>query len=99
MASDGTGAHTAVAGVCHVTMAVAALGRMMAEARFRRWHASTRIIRPGRVRIKRTAQLNVRYRGQPGHYLLMAGFTGFDPRQSSGRIRGTGVTEPWSGWL
>jgi len=35
MASDGTGAHTAVAGVCHVTMAVAALGRMMAEARFR----------------------------------------------------------------
>jgi hypothetical protein len=35
MASDGTGPYTAVARVCHVTMAVAALGRMMAEARFR----------------------------------------------------------------
>ncbi len=38
MAGDGTGAHTAVARICHVTMAVAALGRMMAEDRLRRWH-------------------------------------------------------------
>jgi hypothetical protein len=35
MAGDGTGAHTAVARIRDVTMAVAALGRMMAEARFR----------------------------------------------------------------
>ena len=44
MADDGAGAHSAVARVHHVTMAVAALGRMMAKELSPMANAGTRII-------------------------------------------------------